>query len=231
MKKYTTLFFDLDHTLWDFEANSKEALTEIFTKHQLLEKGVPSFEKFLAVYYKINDKMWEQYRKDEITKDELRNDRFYNALVIFDIVDRKLADDIGDYYVKTSPYKTNLFEGCHAVLAELKTKYALHIITNGFDEVQHIKLRESSLTQYFGEIITSEKVGSKKPQPKIFEKSLELTGVTVQESLMIGDGIETDISGARNFGMGQVYFNPHNSTEKVNATYTIYRLEELLEFL
>ena len=231
MKKYTTLFFDLDHTLWDFEANSKEALTEIFEKHQLLVKGVTSFDEFLAVYYKINDQMWEQYQKDEITKDELRNDRFYNALVAFGIIDRKLADAIGDYYVKTSPYKTNLFDGCHEVLTELKLRYALHIITNGFDEVQHIKLQESNLTQYFGDIITSEKVGSKKPQRKIFEKSLELTGVTVQESLMIGDGVETDIKGARDFGMDQVYFNPHNNPQPVEATYSIKHLSELLELL
>ncbi|MBL4625579.1 MAG: YjjG family noncanonical pyrimidine nucleotidase [Flavobacteriales bacterium] len=231
MKKYTTLFFDLDHTLWDFQANSKEALTEIYGIYQLKKKGVSSFEEFLNVYYKINDNMWEQYRKGEITKDELRNDRFYKALIVFDLVDRDLANDIGNYYVKTSPYKTNLFSGCYEIMEKLKAKYALHIITNGFEEVQHIKLRESRLRQYFGEVITSERAGFKKPEIGIFEYSLRLTGAKKEDSLMIGDGIETDIAGARMVGMDQMYFNPHRTTAMVNSTYTVTHLSELLDVL
>ena len=231
MKKYTTLFFDLDHTLWDFDANSKEALTEIYYNFNLAEKGIVSFNEFLRVYYKINDRMWEQYRKDEISKEELRNDRFYDALMTFKIEDRKLANDIGDYYVKTSPYKTNLFDDCHEVLSELKTRYNLHIITNGFEEVQHIKLQQSNLTQYFGVVITSENAGYKKPEKGIFEYTLNKIGVSKDESLMIGDGIETDIAGAIDFGMDSVYFNPNNNTKEVNSTHAVTKLIELIGLL
>lgn len=231
MKKYTTLFFDLDHTLWDFEANSKEALTDIYYNFNLAEKGIVSFNEFLRAYYKINDRMWEQYRKDEISKEELRNDRFYNALMAFKIEDRKLANDIGDDYVKTSPYKTNLFDGCHEVLTELKTRYNLHIITNGFEEVQHIKLQQSNLTQYFGVVITSENAGYKKPEKGIFEYTLNKVGVNKEESLMIGDGIDTDIAGAIDFGMDSVFFNPNNYIKEVNSTYSVTKLIELIGLL
>ncbi len=161
MKKYTTLFFDLDHTLWDFDANSKEALDEIYTHQGLQQRGVPSFNAFLNEYYKVNDHMWGLYRRDIITKGQLRTDRFFNTLLKFNIEDRPLASDMGDYYVNNSPYKTNLFEGCHDVLRVLSRNYKMHIITNGFDEVQHIKIEKSGLDKYFDQVITSEIAGSK----------------------------------------------------------------------
>lgn len=231
MKKYTTLFFDLDHTLWDFDANSKEALEEIYVHQRLQRRGIPSFNEFLNEYYKINDQMWALYRRDAITKDQLRTDRFFNTLLKFNIEDRFLATEMGDYYVNTSPHKTNLFEGCHDVLRELSQKYEMHIITNGFDEVQHIKIEKSRLDEYFDQVITSEIAGSKKPDSRIFEYTLDITQTSKEEGLMIGDGIETDIFGARNFGMDQVYFNPNKNSQPVEATYEISQLSELLDLL
>lgn len=228
MSKYKHLFFDLDHTLWDFETNSKEALSEIFQNNDLEIRTQVSFDKFLEKYYVINDEMWDLYRKDEISKVQLRDDRFYNTLLEFGVDDRALSKEIGKFYVKTSPYKTNLFEGCHELLTQLQEEFELHIITNGFEEVQFIKLDCCGLTPYFNEIITSEKAGYKKPEPQIFQYALDKSGSKIEESLMIGDGVETDILGANKFGMDQLYFDPHKVGKKVKAT---YRVEHLLEIL
>ena len=142
---YETLFLDLDHTLWDFETNSKEALSEIADNHQLLNKGIPSLEAFLKEYFIINELLWEDYRKNIISKETLRYNRFHKALKKFDIDDFDLATAIGNDYVNSAPYKTNLFPHAIEVLEYLKGKYDLHIITNGFEEVQHLKLKNSKI--------------------------------------------------------------------------------------
>lgn len=229
--QYETLFLDLDHTLWDFETNSKEALSELADKYKLIEKGIPSFDHFLAEYFLINELLWEEYRKDKISKESLRYDRFHLALKKYEIDNFDLATAIGNDYVAIAPYKTNLFPHAIEVLEYLKGKYSLHIITNGFEETQHLKLKNSKLDDYFDHIITSERSGFKKPDKRMFHFSLALANAKPETSLMIGDSLEADVLGAKNVGMHQVYFNPEEKGHNEELTHEIKSLNELLHIL
>lgn len=232
MKKiYENLFFDLDHTLWDFEKNSAESLREMFVKYKLASKGIVSAVHFEKAYKKINYAYWAAYRKEEISKDQLRVGRFRDTFAVFDIKDDVLADQLGDDYLSITPYKTHLFPYTIAILAKLKEKYRLHIITNGFEEVQHIKMQSSGLTPYFETIITSEQAKVKKPNPIIFQHALKATNARIDNSLMIGDNPEVDCKGAQDIGMDSVYFNPNKEKTSFTSTYEIYGLDALERIL
>ncbi len=228
---YEHIFFDLDRTLWDFESNSHQTLVELFDKYKLKEKGIASVDEFILLYYKINDQLWDEYRKETIDKTTLRYQRFHKAFLRYEINDEDLTKKFGDDYVYLSPLKTGLFPNTLEVLDYLKSKYRLHIITNGFEEVQHIKLKNSGIEHYFSEIITSERAGYKKPDKRIFDYSLSLTNASVSSSIMIGDSIEADIVGARNCGIHQVFFNTCNAKHNENVTYEISHLKQLFNFL
>ncbi len=228
---YTNIFFDLDRTLWDFETNSHQTLSELLQKYKLLEKGVESENDFIAEYLVINEQLWDEYRKGTIDKNTLRYDRFYKALLKFKIDDKELSQSIGNDYVSISPLKTALFPYTIEVLNYLNDKYNLHIITNGFEEVQHVKIKNCGIEKYFDQIITSERAGYKKPDIRIFEYSLETVNGNANNSLMIGDSLEADIVGARNAGIHQVYFNPTKETHSEKTTFEISSLKELLNFL
>jgi putative hydrolase of the HAD superfamily len=203
------IFFDLDHTLWDFERNSKEALNDIFDEKNLQQKGVPTFEDFFTTYKKLNAHYWELYRIGELPKEILRTIRFEKTLEAFGINDFNLSEKIGEDYVRISPQKTHLFPHSLEVLEHLKNQQMeLHIITNGFSEVQFIKLEKSGLMPFFSEVITSENAGVKKPDPQIFHYSMSLAKTIAQESLMIGDEPEIDVKGALDVGMKALVFNP-----------------------
>ncbi|MEI6815024.1 MAG: YjjG family noncanonical pyrimidine nucleotidase [Bacteroidota bacterium] len=229
--KYRHIFFDLDHTLWDFDKNCHETLTELYHHFQLDRHGISSIEHFIKTYLNRNEMMWEQYRFGKIDKETLRNKRFDYTFYDLEIDNEILARNLSDEYVLRSPYKTNLFPGTHEALSYLKEKYILHIITNGFKETQFIKMNSTNLTDYFSEIILSEDTGFKKPDPRIFFHSLEKADAKVEESLMVGDNLEADIAGARSAGMDQVYFNPKRVPHQQETTYEIHSLMELLEFL
>ncbi len=230
-KTYRHIFFDLDNTLWDFKANSIETFRDIFSKYHLSEKGILSFDDFLEVYYKHNHILWELYRKGQILKEVLNIRRFALALQDFGIDDNLLSSSIAEDYVSLSPTKTNLFPNTIAVLDYLSKKYTLHIITNGFEEVQYRKLNYSGLTMFFSEIITSEDAGAKKPELSIFKYALKRSGAIVEESLMIGDDEEIDIIGAEEAGMDQVLVDYNNIYPDFKATYRIKSLEELYNIL
>ncbi|MGE5108719.1 MAG: HAD family hydrolase, partial [Sphingobacteriales bacterium] len=110
-------------------------------------------------------------------------------------------------------------------------KYVLHIISNGFEEVQYHKLHNSGLSSYFREIITSEGCNYVKPQKEIFEYAMRKAGASLSESIMIGDNEEADILGAINTGMDSIYVNHVNDEKDSKATYTIYHLKELESIL
>ena len=225
--RLTTIFFDLDHTLWDFETNSRETLLEIIHEFRLADMGITEPEAFISTYQRINDALWEDYRKGLIERETLRNARFQIALKEFNIDNLELSQEIGDYYIRESPLKKNLFPNAKETLNYLQEKYHLHIITNGFNEVQFIKLKESGLSKYFKQVITSEAAMSKKPEPKIFEYALTMSQAHVGECIMIGDSLEQDIIGARNFGMKQIYFNPNAIVHNEVVSHEINSLEEL----
>ncbi len=231
MGKYTDIFFDLDHTLWDFKVNSEKTLEEAYTHFKLGELGCPGFESFAKAYKHYNEILWNLYRNNRISKEVLRGERFRRTLYSFGIKDKRLAEDIGMYYVSESPKKNALFPGATKVLAALNKRYRLHIITNGFEEVQHTKLKFSGLESFFIDIITSERAGSKKPNRVIFDFALKLTGADAVSSLMVGDNQEVDVLGARNAGMDQVFFNPDGEPVKIEPTYEIRSLTELEQIL
>lgn len=231
VKYYKHIFFDLDRTLWDFDSNSKEALSEIYRRFDLKGLGVKDQDTFIDQYILVNEKMWDAYRKGLLSKAKLRSERFLNTLKLFGVDETELANEIGDYYILASPRKTGLFPGTKEVLSYLKKKYPLHIITNGFDEVQHLKLAYSGLSSFFEEIITSEYCNAKKPNPKIFHYALEKTGALASESIMIGDDIPVDLHGAKQVGIDTVYFNPNYLTHDEKMTYEVNHLRELCKFL
>jgi putative hydrolase of the HAD superfamily len=227
LKKYKHIFFDLDHTLWDFATNSKQALEQIFNTNKLAERGVPSFEKFHTKYVPINDRYWARYHNNMVTKAQVRHGRFYDTLKEFGINDTDLAEVMAEAYVTISPRMTALFPDAIDVLKYLQDKYKLHLITNGFAEVQWIKIEHSGLKPFFEHIIISEEVGTQKPDKAIFDLAMQRAGTTALECLMIGDNYNTDIVGAKNAGMDQVFFNPTKNRKREPVTYEIIELSEL----
>ncbi|NOR87432.1 MAG: noncanonical pyrimidine nucleotidase, YjjG family [Bacteroidales bacterium] len=229
MKVYQHLFFDLDRTLWDFEANSLLTLKEIFVEKELAQRGIPNFEEFLNYYKPYNLHLWSLYKYRKIEKKHLSVQRFRGTLEYFNIMDDHLANEIAKDYVRISPTKTKLFPHTIDVLSKLSKKYQLHIITNGFNEVQFVKLENSGLMPFFKHIITSEMIGIQKPNPEIFEFSLEKAGAKMENSIMIGDDQDSDIFGAMSFGMDQVFVDYHHEELKNKPTYHIHELTELLK--
>jgi putative hydrolase of the HAD superfamily len=231
MKKYSHLFFDLDNTLWDFESNSAETLHELYEKHNLSSLGIPSVSLFIEKYQLRNQMLWEQYRLGKIDKETLRNDRFKLTFWDMGLDDTLAPPALADDYLIESPKKTRLFPGTLETLDYLAEKYKLHIITNGFSEVQHIKLKASGIDHHFDEVIISEHTGYKKPDVNIFLYAEKKTGAAREECLMIGDGLEIDIRGAINAKWDAVFFNPGKISHDVFSTYEINSLPELKNFL
>jgi putative hydrolase of the HAD superfamily len=231
ISRYKHIFIDLDKTLWDFEQNSLETFKDIFRKYDLLSKGIPSLELFIVEYTRINDMLWGLYRKNQIKKEVLNIKRFDMALNEFCIDDGVLATHIAEDYVTLSPLKENLFPEARKALEYLQARYPLHIITNGFEEVQQKKLDVSDLRKYFTTITTSEEAGVKKPEPWIFELSLQKASASPEESLMIGDDLVVDMEGARNIGMDTMFFNPEKTNHKDPVTFEITSWKEISNFL
>lgn len=231
MSGYKHIFFDLDQTIWDFESNSRETLMELSIKYDFAAKGITSVDHFLEEYFPINERLWDDYRKGLVDKHTLRYGRFEETLKKFHIDDKVLAGNVANDYTSMAPLKTNMFPNTLEVLDYLKQKYALHIITNGFEEVQYIKIKNCRIDHYFDQVITSERAGFKKPDVRIFEYSMNITKSMAANSLMIGDNMEADIIGARNAGIHQVYFNPSGQKHSESITYEIRNLKELMSLL
>lgn len=226
--KYRHLFFDLDHTLWDFEANALATLQTLYAELQLEARGVNDFERFYRNYLAHNEKLWDRYRKGYIKQDELRVKRMWLSLLDFKIADDELSKKMSVQFLDLLPTRNILFPYTKEILQYLSDKnYVLHLITNGFEKVQHSKLKYSGLTDFFKEVITSEGSNSLKPNKEIFDYALNKTGAALKESIMIGDTIEVDIIGAKNAGMDQVFVNHINIQTEEKPTYTVHSLKEL----
>lgn len=230
-KKYKHLFFDLDRTLWDFEKSAKEAFAELYIKHKLDRFGIASHEEFHIKFTKHNNILWDLYREGKMAKELLVWKRFFDTLGEYGVYNEELSKKLGNDYVYISPRKVNLFPYAIEILEYLQPRYQLHIITNGFLEVQKIKLSTSKLDQFFETMVTSEEAGVKKPHPEIFEYALNQSGAETCQSLMIGDDYEVDILGAREVGMDQVFFDPGEAFPLNGCTFKIRELIELKEFL
>ena len=226
LKKYKHIFFDLDRTLWDFDAAAEVAFERIYEQYNLKSLGIPSAHEFHEVYHPLNERLWELYREDKITKADLNRTRFLKPLEHYGIHDVELADHLSEDYVYWSPRIVRLVPGTMELLEYLKPKYHLHLITNGFEEVQDTKLTLSGMKPYFETLTVSEEVGVKKPNPEIFQYALNKAHATAEESLMIGDEMDVDIDGARAAGIDTVLFNPRG--EKIEGTRT-FEVRNLLE--
>jgi putative hydrolase of the HAD superfamily len=225
MKKH--IFFDLDHTIWDFDKNAEEALHELYHIHKLESIGLTSADIFIETYTRNNHQLWAQYHVGEITKEELREARFKKTFIQLGLQPDLMPDGFEDAYVKLCPTKTNLFPHAHETLAYLQSKYTLHLISNGFKESQAIKIAGTNLAPYFQHIIISEDVGVNKPDPAIFQYAIDTALTTADESLMIGDSLEADVYGAINFGMDAIFFNPFNAPKPDDIPVQITHLKEL----
>jgi putative hydrolase of the HAD superfamily len=232
-KKYEHLFFDLDHTLWDFETNSEATLKDLYIELNLGEKATTDFSHFHKTYQHHNLIFWERFRKGYINREELRWKRMWRTLVDYKITDESLAKSMSDRYLDILPTKTSLFPHCKELLNYLTDKkYPMHLITNGFELTQHQKLKNSGIDHYFKEVITSEQAGIMKPHAAIFEYALNKANTTADQTIMIGDTLEVDILGAINAGMDTAYFNPAEPpTPKIKPTYVIGNLGELMKIL
>ena len=215
MKTIKHIFFDLDHTLWNFEKNSTLTFKFLLDKYNI----TIDLQKFLKVYMPINFSLWNLYRDDKITKDYLRHNRLKSTFEKLNIkIDSGLIDEISNDYVKHLPDNNFLLPNAIPVLDYLFQKYTLHIITNGFTEVQNTKISNSNLNKYFSCIIDSETVGVKKPHSKIFNYAYNISKAAYKnECLMIGDNYQADVMGALNNGFKAIHLNSNNESYHENS--------------
>ncbi len=227
MNRHNHIFFDLDHTLWDFDRCAAETLEELYGEFGLAGWG-PPFSEFLAVFHEVNSWLWAMYDFGKIDKDQIRLERFdmvFGKLGLHDHMQH--AQKLGTEYLFRCPQKTYLIEHTLETLNYLDGRYKLHILTNGFNDVQRIKMESSKISCYFDVVVTSESTGHKKPSREIFEFALQTAGAGLRESVMIGDNLSTDIRGAIGAGMDCVYYNPKKQPHTEPVFLDIACLSEL----
>ena len=230
--KYKHLFFDLDHTLWDFERNSSESLTEIYHNASLTEHGVSSMESFIQSFLQINTRLWEDFDKGKLHHGYIRENRFKMVFAELGIACPPHHIEIGESYLNTLPTKKHLLEGAlNALLHAKSAGYRMHIVTNGFTDIQAKKIASSGISHFFENVVTFESANAKKPDPGIFAYALQKAEASAEECIMIGDNWVADIMGAKQFGLDTIYYNPAGLKFDEQPTYDIRRLEELMIIL
>lgn len=228
---YKHLFFDLDHTIWDFDKNAEETLHELYHAYNLKKLGLHSPDFFIETYTKNNHQLWADYHIGKISKEVLRSTRFSKTFVELGVSPDLIPGDFENDYVTICPTKTNLFPHAHDTLSYLHKKYTLHIISNGFKESTELKIGNTDLAKYFKTIFISEIIGFNKPDKAIFDHALGTSNALAAESLMIGDSVEADIRGAQAYGMNAIYFNPECKEKPDDVVHQIYCLSELVNIL
>ncbi len=231
MKNYKCVLFDLDHTLWDYDANATEALQELYHQYDLKSKGAHEVDLFLKNFKEINTGLWDLLDQGKIHKDVIRSERFHRVFQSVGVEDYEMSLRFSSDYLLISPKKKNLLPNAMETLNYLHGKYPMFIITNGFDEIQGTKISSSGISHFFKSVITSERAGSKKPEKKIFEYVLIKYGFRASEAIMIGDNLLTDIKGANDASIDSVFFNPAKIIHKVKVNHEIQDLAELKTIL
>ena len=228
---YTTIFFDLDHTLWDYETNAHETLVELYESYRLHELGVTAFADFLRHFKEVNKQLWHLYDHGKITSDIIRKERFKQILEKFTIRNEELSLQLSEQYLNECPRKGHLMPHAVDILDYLSDRYSLTVITNGFEDIQRIKILSSKIESFFDHIITSQKAGYKKPAPEIFHYAMEMNGIDHRNAIMIGDNLLTDIAGAKNASIDTILFNPEGQAHNEQVNHEIRSLKELYELL
>lgn len=228
--QYKHVFFDLDRTVWDFEHNRQATLEQMFEMNNLA-RVFSSKEQFISHFTQNNEYLWEKYRKNEITKDVLRFKRFHSTLKEVGVDDDILAQKLDSDYLQILPTNNALIDGTAELLEYLHSKYYLHILSNGFCEVQSPKLEKSGIRGYFTWVITSEQSGFHKPDKRAFGFALSKANAKKSESIMVGDDIEIDILGAKKFGIDQIYLNPAKKRHSERFTYEVQNLLQIKNIL
>lgn len=226
MKGIEHIFFDLDHTLWDYDRSAQETLLEIYNDLGMEAMGVRQ-KKFVNTFYDVNGELWHKYNCGLIDRDQIKNDRFNEVLRIVGM-DTTYSAKASEYFITHCSSKPYLMPDAMMALNYLQGKYQMHIITNGFDTAQELKMKNSGIHKFFDVVVTSETANTRKPSPEIFELSLSLAKAEKTNSIMIGDNPKTDIQGAQNFGMKTLFYNPSGRMKSL-ADYTIESLAELIK--
>jgi YjjG family noncanonical pyrimidine nucleotidase len=223
----THIFFDLDHTLWDYDRCCEEALFEIYAEYNLLEKGIETEVAFIKAFHEVNNRLWDMYDTRQINSEELRSRRFREIFDEFNIEDKSNCDQLHESYMQISPNKPYLLPGGKEILEYLKPKYSLHIITNGIADIQAKKMNASGIENFFETVTCSQKANARKPEKEIYEYAIKQANTTVNQSIMIGDNYKVDIAGAINVGMDYVFFNPIEKKMDIDEKSMIKHLLEL----
>lgn len=225
------MFFDLDHTLWDFDRNSGEALSELYEVHGFQSRGVGPFSVFYHTFLRVNGELWNRFDRGLVPHSYIRENRFRLVFDSLGVEDCSDSLKLGESYLSILPYKPHLIEGAMEVLDYVRLKgYRLHIITNGFEHVQFAKMDASRIRGYFDHIVASDRINARKPEARIFEHAMSLAKTDSSSGMMIGDNLEADIAGGNAVGMDTVYFG-ENAGGKSEATYMITSLKELMNIL
>ncbi len=230
MKNYEHIFFDLDHTLWDYDTNTSEAVFELFEYYDF--KSLPvSREDFLRQFHEANNYLWDLYNHGHIDRMYLRHNRFKMIMEKLGFDERFVPEGIGEKYLSVAPSKNGLVDGAMDILQYLASNYQMHIISNGFDDVQYRKMEASGILHFFNKIITSDNSGFRKPQKEIFHFAMSRAESTFDNSIFIGDNPTTDIAGAISAEMDVIYYNPHKDPHEFKVTYEIVSLREIRNLL
>ena len=231
MGDYHHVIFDLDHTLWDFKKNSEETLSELYDSFELANIGSFTTQQFCTAFERVNLQLWQLYNEGKCDQQRLRSERFRMIFAHLGLADHQVPVDIADRYLQLCPTKSHVFPHTVATLDYLRHRYRLHVLTNGFAEVQTIKLASAQLSDYFDEAIFSDTAGLRKPHRLMFDYTLDRIQARAHECIMVGDNLDTDVRGAREAGIDQVYFNPAQQSHQEATTYEITCLSELRHIL
>ena len=231
MKHYQHILFDLDHTLWDFEKNSTETLHELYASFRLADLETFTAEQFCDTFQEVNRWLWKLYNRGEYDQARLRSERFPLILTQLGVAESMVPVELADAYLRMCPTKPHIFPHTREVLEYLQTRYTLHILTNGFAEVQAIKLKSAGLSDYFTQVVSSDDAGYKKPHRGIFDFALDCIGASCSECIMIGDNLEADIRGAQGVGMDHIYFNPYQVAHSETVMHEVNCLSDLRKIL
>lgn len=231
MKKYKHLFFDLDHTLWDYDLNTELAISEVYEIFNFSQWSYFTFDDFMVNFHEVNNILWKKFNHGHIGRMELRNNRFTMILKNLGVSELEIPKGIGEKYLELAPTKPHVIPHTYEILDYLRPNYQLHIISNGFDDVQHIKLKASKIHHYFDKIVTSDSSQYRKPQKAIFEYAMNEADASLENSIMIGDNLDTDIIGAQNASMDHIFYNPNKTTHSNNVTFEVESLKEIMNIL